>query len=330
MRRFLANTLFIFLGLPLALSSLLLVSIRPWALDREAYKRIVTDDRLYAALLAPEMVNDAPETIELQAAGTKVVFDGSSLTRAAQKDLPWPAIKATAVSGVDAILDAVEGKGPGDKVELDLKPLKAALKAKSPAAARDYAAALAEETKAGTTAAGAIDSAPLVLAKTLSAAVDQIPDVASSPMGAPNVSVNGAQVGVLSQGPDGLSQAILNRMTATMAAVSALLLAGLGALGGTNLVTRLSRAGRYLLGPSIAVLALGVVLGIPGGLVLQNILPNEARAMIEGAAGSQLRDYLATVLGPIARGFFLTGLVGASVGGVLASSRKFSEPKELE
>lgn len=330
MRRFLANTLFVFVGLPLALSSLVLVSVRPWALDREAYKRFVTDDRLYAALQAPEIADNAPETIELQAAGTKVVFDGSSLTRAAQKDLPWPEIKATASAGVDAILDAVEGKGPRDRVELDLKPLKAALKAKGPAAARDYQAALAEETKAGKAAEGAISASSAALAKTISAAVDELPDLASTATGA--ASVPGARVGVLSQGPgsEALSQAILNRMTATMAAVSALLLAGLGALGGTNLVTRLSRAGRYLLGPSIAVLAVGVVLGIPGGLILQNVLPQEVRALVEGSAGAQLRDYLATVLGPIARSFFLTGLVGASVGGVLASSKKFSEPKELE
>jgi len=54
MRKVLANLLFIFLGLPLALSALMLISVRPWALDRDAYKRFVEDDRLYAALQAPD------------------------------------------------------------------------------------------------------------------------------------------------------------------------------------------------------------------------------------------------------------------------------------
>ncbi len=39
-----------------------------------------------------------------------------------------------------------------------------------------------------------------------------------------------------------------------MAAASALLLAGLGALGGSGALSRLSRAGRYLLLPSVIVL----------------------------------------------------------------------------
>jgi len=134
----------------------------------------------------------------------------------------------------------------------------------------------------------------------------------------------------MSRGPEAVTQALLNRMTATSVAVSALLIAGLGALGGTGLVSRLSRAGKYLLIPSVLVLCFGAILAIPGGLILQNILPEGAKAMIEGAGGSQLRAYLASALGPIARSFFIAGLVGASVGGVLASARKFGEPKELE
>jgi len=137
-------------------------------------------------------------------------------------------------------------------------------------------------------------------------------------------------LGLLSRGPEPLSQALLNRMTATSVAVSALLLAGLGALGGTGLVSRLSRAGRYLFIPSMAILCLGIVLAIPEGLILQNVLPQETRSMVAGAGGAQLRAYLASALGPIARSFFITGLVGSSLGGVLASARRFTEPKELE
>ena len=53
MRKFLSSFLYLFLGLPLALSTLFLISARPWALDRETYRRFVEDDRLYAALRSP-------------------------------------------------------------------------------------------------------------------------------------------------------------------------------------------------------------------------------------------------------------------------------------
>jgi hypothetical protein len=330
MRRFLANILFLFLGLPLALSALMLISVRPWALDRETYKRLVADDRLYTALEAPALAARAPDTIRL-GPGT---FDGPALTAAAQKNLPLREIKSTASLAVDRAMDALEKGRPGAGFEIDLQPLKAALKSRSAALARDYAAALA--------AGKARDpsrplSGPGELAKDIGAAVDALPDAARAPVPpASRLSIRGpgGPMGILSRGPglggDGLSQALLNRMTATSAAVSALLLAGLAVLGGNGALARLSRAGRYLLLPSILVLGLGVVLAIPGGLILQNVLPHELRGMLAGAGGAELRAYLSAALGPIARGFFLTGLVGASVGGVLAQSRRIALPKDTD
>jgi hypothetical protein len=141
-------------------------------------------------------------------------------------------------------------------------------------------------------------------------------------------------MGVLSRGPgignEALSQELLNRMTATTAAVSALLLAALGALGGSGALSRIARAGKYLLLPSILVLALGTVLAIPSGLILQNLLPHDLQGMVGGSGGAQLRAYLASALGPIARSFFITGLVGASLGGMLTQAKRLDESKEPE
>jgi hypothetical protein len=334
MRRFLANLLFICVGLPLALSALFLLSARPWALDRGTYKRFVEDDRLYAALQAPEMASRAPATIELRADGSPVALDGPSLVRAAQKDLPWPAIKTTASRAVDTVIDAAEGIKPGARLEIDLKPLKAALKASGPATARDYIAALAASGRpAPSDAQSAGQQKPALLAAALNSAVDAIPDTAKAgrpSLPAPRGPLRGLPIGLMSRGPGALTQALLNQMTATSVALSTLLIAGLGALGGTGLVSRLSRAGKYLLIPSILVLGFGALLAIPGGLILRNVLPEGAKAMIAGPGGALLRDYLASALGPIARSFFITGLVGASLGGVLASAKRFAEPKELE
>jgi hypothetical protein len=333
MRKALANLLFIFVGLPLTLSALFLAAARPWALDRDTYKRFVEDDRLYAALQAPEIAARAPRSVELRPAGSgggaAIALDGPSLAAAAQKDLPWPAIRTAASGAVDAVLDSVEGRVPGPP-ELDLRTLKAALKRQAPALGRDY---LANAARTGATLPAAADS-PSELSALLGAYVDALPDTATP--GEPGQAAAIAArmpLGVLSRGPGaagGLTQALLNRMTATTLAFSALALAALGALGGTGLASRLSRAGKYLLIPSVLVLVAGAVLAIPGGLILQGALPEEARTMLIGTAGAQLRDYLASALGPIARTFFVTGLVGASLGGVLASARRYAEPKELE
>ncbi|MDP3179535.1 MAG: hypothetical protein Q8M76_16615, partial [Spirochaetaceae bacterium] len=63
MRKFLSTLLYVVLGLPLAMSALFLFAVRPWALDRELYKKIVTDDRLYAAIAAPELARGLPERL---------------------------------------------------------------------------------------------------------------------------------------------------------------------------------------------------------------------------------------------------------------------------
>jgi len=318
-RKFLSTVLFICVGLPLSLSSLLLISARPWALDREAYRRFVQDDRLYAALRAPEIAARAPETIRLGPA----VFAGPALVAAAQKDLPLPEIKSTASKAVDAMLDAVEGGTPASAATIDMRPLKAALRAKSAAMARDYSAALAERTAAQPGLAR-----PTAVAEALTAAIDAVPDSAKAQApAARELERPDARMGVAARG---LSQALLDRMTAATAAVSAILLAALGALGGRSALSRLSRAGTYLLFPSVMVLGIGVVLAIPGGLILQNIFPRDLQGMLGGAVGAQLRAYLASALGPIARSFFITGLVGASLGGVLSQARRMGEPKELE
>jgi hypothetical protein len=329
-RKFLANVLYLFFGLPLALSALMLVSVRPWALDRETYKRFVLDDRLYAALKAPEIAREAPATIAIGGAD----FSGPALVAAAQKSLPVDAIKKTGELAIDSAMDAALGAPGAREVAIDLKPLKAALKAASPAAARDYAAALpaADRDPSPTDftyrpSSVSVKTESAALAKALSSSIDAMPDAPAAELPSPKSLPRG---GILSAGSEALSQALLNRWTALTAAFSAILLGGLGVLGGASAGARLSRAGKYVLIPSVLVLAIGAVIAVPGGLILQNLLPKDALDMLKGEAGVQLRDYLRSALGPIARSFFITGLVGASLGGLLVSTRRIAEPKEIE
>jgi hypothetical protein len=326
MRRFLANILYLVVGLPVAFSALILLSVRPWVLDRDVYRRFVEDDRLYAALEAPELASRAPRTIELKPVdgSEAIVLEGPALVRAAQKDLPWPLIKSTASRSVDAALDAVAGTG--SRAVIDLRMLKENLKKGAPALARDYASGAAASGASPALPKGA--ETPAGLSALIVSYVDAMPDsVAALRPNALPLQIAHLPIGIASRA-GGLSQALLDRMAGTTTAIAALLLALLGALGGTSLTSRLARSGRYILLPSIVVLGIGIALAIPGGLILQNVLPPELRDMIEGHAGAQLRAYLASALGPIARDFFLTGLVGASLGGVLASAKRFAEPED--
>ena len=119
--------LFLFLGLPLALSALAPIATRPWALDRETYKRFVQDDRLYAALQAPEMAARArrgrsrwrrPSRARRTARPRRRGPEGSAL----------PEIKSTASKAIDAVFDgAYDASLRGTGVTLDLGQLKAAL-----------------------------------------------------------------------------------------------------------------------------------------------------------------------------------------------------------
>ncbi len=329
MRKFLANVLYIFMGLPLALSALMLLSVRPWALDRETYKRFVLDDRLYAALASPEAAARAPEVIEIDGAS----LDGKALVAAVQKNIPVAAVKAAGAGAIDSVMDGALSAS-AESASIDFKELKAALKGASPAVARDYVAALPVESLPPSAtdltyrpAAVGQKAASEAMAKTLASSLDRaIPDTALVPMSEDRPSgampaANRAKI---------MSQAFLNRTSVVTALFSGLFLLGLGALGSSTWGGRLARAGKYVLIPSIFVLGIGAVIAIPGGLILQNLMPREAIEVFRGEAGNQLRAYLSSSLGPIAKSFFITGLVGASVGGLLVSMRRIVEPKEIE
>ncbi|MBL8966120.1 MAG: hypothetical protein JNG85_03865, partial [Spirochaetaceae bacterium] len=99
MRKAFSSLLYVFIGLPLAISALFCLSLKPWVLERDTYKRIVTDERLYAALRAPEAARSADARLEIEGA----VFDGPALAAALQPRLPEAEIKALGTSAVDQV-----------------------------------------------------------------------------------------------------------------------------------------------------------------------------------------------------------------------------------
>lgn len=329
MRKALSTILYIFFGLPLALSALMLLSVRPWALDRQTYKRFVLDDRLYTAIRAPEIAERSVKTITING----VKFDGPALISAAQKNLPVEAIKATGESAIDRFMDKVLMVSTGP-VSLDLTKLKSALKTSSPSAALDYVTALPVENRTPSTkdfsyrsSSVSEKTAASALSKLLTEAVNNgIPDTtvleAASAPSVPSTIISGRERNI--------SQALLDRTTIFTTFFSALLLVGLGILGGSGWGARFIRTGSYIIIPSVFVLGIGALVAIPGGLILQNLLPVEVLGYVKGEAGAQLRAYLTSCLGPIAKSFFITGLIGVSLGALLISLNRIVEPKELE
>ncbi|HTX72983.1 MAG TPA: hypothetical protein VMC79_09185 [Rectinemataceae bacterium] len=323
MKRFFAAVVYLVVGLPLAFSALLLFAAAPWAGNRDFYRHIVDDDRLYAAIAAPEMAKAAPQTIELGAAR----FDGHGLVAAVQRNLPVAALKGTGESVVDAAFARVAAGEPlGGAV--DLRALKAALRQRSPAIAGDYVAALPARPDAGVEGdfTWRPESVPpaserALMAQVLGAAVDRIPDQA-----APPESPNRGKLLSMSD----ISPAALTRSAFLLSALSVLLISGLAYLGGRSAGARLKRAAVMLFIPSLVAVAGGILIMLPGGFAHLGILPASSDTFPDLRQVPALLAFIASALAPAARGLLIAGLVGASLGGLSLSFRRIAEPREIE
>lgn len=320
MRRFLSGLLYLFLGLPVVLSGLLSLSVRPWAFDRGFYEKAIQDDRLWTALRSPGALKSVPDSVEIGG----YLFSGPALYGAMQRRIPEAELKALGTKAVEDVIGSVEsGK---DAAPLDLRPLKSRIESEAPALVEDYLAAIpsgqaASSTDLRTRPAGL---PPALLAtegtEALRNAVATIPDYAQ-----PHVRV---QNGALALGAGGMeAKAILDRVATTTGLAGAALLLGLGFLGGGGIGRSLARTGRYLILPSAIVLVAGTALALPGApLVMQ--LASEHASKADPAFIKAVGGWLGSWLGVAARSFFVVGLSGLSIGGFLASIRRIVEPRE--
>ena len=318
MRRFLAGILYLFLGLPIALSGLLALSVRPWALDPGFYRRAIEDPRLWTALKSPEALKGAPESIEIGG----YIFSGPALYGALQKHIPEAELKNLGGRAIDDIIGAVRSGRAA--AALDLRPLKNGLSKESGAFAADYIRSLPKGLPDSPTdlrvipegAAGIKTEGPAQAAEKL---IGSIPDTVT-----PHVEPERAsQTRSLTVARGGL-----DRMASSALGAGAVLLLGLGFLGGGGIGRSLSRSGRFLIIPSAIVLAAGLALSIPGAPLAMQIashLPKAPEAGFVTALGSWLGSWL----GVAARSFFVVGLSGVSIGALLVSLRRIFEPREF-
>lgn len=328
MRKLTSILLYLVAGLPLILSFLLMVSFRPWALDGDYWKRTLTDDRLYTILLSPELRKDVDERILVGS----YTLSGPALVEALQKDAPVAELKALTAAGVDGVFPAVD-RAPSVRGDLDLKDIKKALGDRSTALAKDYVAAL--PVLAQRPGPKDLSFRPQGLAESLVAArakealvqmiASEIPDQVPWP---PADKVADSQVGLAlaNLGPNRLDIA-----TASLGLGSALVLTLLSLIGTSGLARRLSLAGAFVLAPSVLILVVGTFLSAGSTLVVGGLnpalhIPVATGGIIEG----RLASWAASSVAGAARSFFVVGLGGTFLGGLLLAFRKFVRPPEIE
>jgi hypothetical protein len=284
-RRFGATVLYLLIGLPLALSSILALSVRPWALDRDFYRRALADEKLFTILRSPEAASSFDEKIVIGG----YIFSGPAFATAIQAHLPEAELRQAAMAGVDSFLDAAaKGRAP---MPVDLRPLKARLAKDSPVLVRDYIAALPK----------APDTAPPAGAQDLSLAFPAISKAQQEKAlalgfgkvlaGMPDsLEAKTQSAGNPAPAILGGAQASLDRIAFVGTGISAFLLLGLGFLGGGGLARTLSRTGRFIILPSAVVLVIGTALALPGAPLL-GFLPTEATRALGSPFVDSLRSW---------------------------------------
>jgi hypothetical protein len=136
MRKFLAFVLALFIAIPLLIGAFVLISIQPWAVNRDFYKKALTDDKLYSGIQAVPKA-DPKATLEVG----EFTFNTNSFQAGLAAALPKEEIKKFSGNSIDVIFDALEGKSGGADT-IDVEPLKASLRANSKKFVSAYVEAL--------------------------------------------------------------------------------------------------------------------------------------------------------------------------------------------
>ena len=225
-----------------------------------------------------------------------------------------PEIKATASRAVDIVMDAVRARRAprAGRRSISTFAAKGGTEGEEPAVARDYVAGLAETGDSPRTEAASPSPRPSPRATV----VRRRPAARQGGRTGPRRLERGRsapgrwacrwecsrapQQSELETGPlAGPAQPD----DATMAAASALLLAGLGALGGSGASRDCRGRAATFSCPRSSCSASASSSRYPAASSCRTSCPTSLQGMVGGSAGAQLRAYLASVLGPIARSF---------------------------
>ncbi len=314
LRRLLGFSLYLFMAFPLTLGGLALASLKPFADDGAAVKSLVMDARFSALLRSPDLVELAPETMELGDAA----LDGKAATAAFQASVPSSVVVSTVASAIDAAF-AAAGRHEAF-FAVDARPLKEAVKA----GARVFADVYVEKARSPAPV-GDDGSVAVTLPADDSGRVAATVIVIEAASGQPNEWVVG-EPGSRFEAP-----ARMGAMGADLASASVwLLVTGAGLCFASVMVSdsdwrrRLGKLGARVVVPSAIVLAIGLGPRLfPGGVAR---LPAGAH----GASLPDLAEYMRFLSTRLGAGFLTSGLIGLGVGTALVSVRSALPPPEGE
>ena len=320
MRKFLALLLIIFLGAPMTFTTITVIGVNAWAMNRDFYLQLVGDPRLYEMALADESAS-------IHFGDEEVFFQGqhlpaTALDRALREVVTPQYMSDQARRMVNDAFDMVDGRDYTLTLDVDMAPIRAALAGE---AGPRVAAALAEALPV--CAAGANPLAPGAtlpscrpaelsvaelsrqIAAALPAYAETLPD--RVPLGDGEVDLR-AEIG-----HDGLWLAFLPSARAAVIfsiVVLALLTLGIwllaGFLAGYNERERLQWLGWSLFVPALVIFLVGLL--ISGSFALNWTRFGLEQAQFVGlgdpaAVRQVLFELSSVVLRAVSNGFMLAG-----------------------
>ncbi len=123
MRKFFTRLTWLSLFLPLAMSAMIMSSMRPWILDHTFYEGVVNNDRVYDVLLNGELANQFNNQFFSPADQLPV----TALNSALREVITANYLRTQSAKVVTNIFDFVQGRASKFDVSIDLTPIKTAL-----------------------------------------------------------------------------------------------------------------------------------------------------------------------------------------------------------
>ena len=321
LRRVIALLLVIFVVLPLIFTTLIMISINSWVLDRSFYVNLLDDPNLYEALLSqdlPTYVNNRWFPRELNSD-----LPPAALDKALREVMTPQYLHDQSVQAVNQAFDTLEGRRDALDISLDLAPVKVALRgdgganfartlaAQLPACAAGQESLIADSALIRCRAANVSTAeATQQIAAALPAFIDQMPDQISLSREPLDLRTEWRPFNLIFLGNLGLSMTI--GMLLVLAGVFWLAAAF---IGGANRRERLLWLGWSLLAPAALVLIMGLAINSPLTVGSINLGLDRSRFAIEGvqysaALRQAIVEMASRVLPAVASGFLIAG--GAS------------------
>jgi uncharacterized membrane protein len=339
LRKVIALLLVIFLVLPLIFTTLIMISINSWVLDRNFYVNLLDNPNLYEALLS----QDLPLYVNNRWFPREINSDlpPAALDKALREVLTPQYLRDQSVRVVNQAFDTLEGRREALDISMDFAPVKAALRgdggarfAQMLAAQLPACAAGQEPLITGSTLircrASNVSTAEATqqIVTALPAFIDQIPDQISLSREPLDLRAEWRPFNLIFLGNFGLSLTI--GMLLILA--SAVWLAA-AFIGGTNRRERLLWLGWSLLAPAALVLIIGLAINFHSlGSISLGL--DHSRYTIEGAQYSvALRQAIVEIaskaLSAVGGGFLWSGLASAAIaiGLIVWGAYTRSEPR---